>query len=315
MTPNLSTKIITLAMGLALVTSEPAISANDLPTDTEIKQSYLEHAALAQFFRWYQYYERTEAGLDNAVDILASDVVVKSMSGTANGVEEYTARVQKIPTSWKNAHFVKDVDVAVGEDGNLTLEASVTYLNEGMRDDGKVQAADLAYTTELARSEDLLPEFTAIEIKAVGALEDMSFEDAYAENRAKSVVHYWLALIEDPARDPEPVREILAEDFSLNFSSGAITDFDGFKAWLAGPASSVAASTHKITEFSTKATDDTRMSVEITFDWVGILPNGTKLTAQTRHDWTLSNDVSERFARIENVDVEVLKPFRPVKSE
>ena len=51
------------------------------------------------------------------------------------------------------------------------------------------------------------------------------------------------------------------------------------------------------------------MSVD--FDWAGVMPDGTELIAKTRHQWTATNDVTERFARIKTMDVEVLEPFRP----
>ena len=108
------------------------------------------------------------------------------------------------------------------------------------------------------------------------------------------------------------MRELLAEDFSLNFSSGAITDLDGFAEWLAGPGSQVVASTHRISNLSHETlVENERYALRVDFDGEGILPDGTVVTARTRHRWTVADDVAERFARIESVDVEVLEPFAP----
>lgn len=296
-------------LGAAMVMISAA-TANEI-TDSAIKLGYLKHAALAQFHRWYQYYERSEGGIENAVDILTPDVFVKSTSGEANGTEEYKARVAALPESWKNAHFLKSVEVTVNDDETLSLDATITYLNAGMRDDGAVVSADLSYDTTLVLGDDLLPKFSSIEISQneVGTAE--AFTDAYAENRALSVIHYYLAIIEDPSRDPEPAREVFAGDFSLNFSSGPITDFEGFKAWLAGTGSAVVASTHEFTGLSVSSQGDTIINAEMTFDWAGITPDGTKLIAQTHHRWQITNDVTERFARIKRVDVEIVIPFQP----
>lgn len=281
-------------------------------TQDEIKQGFREHAAMAQYFRWYQFYERPVGGVANAIDILTKDVTVESGLGTANGHAEYEARVTQLPDTWQNAHHVKSTEITHGDDGSMTLSAKITYQNKGLLPDGAVRQADLTYTVDLVPGETVLPLLSKVLIEQNSETTVETFEDAYAKNRMLSLVHYWLALIEDPARDPEPVREILADGFSLNFSSGAITDFDGFKAWLAGPGSQVAASTHVISNFSVeeKAVDKTyRVSVD--FDWAGITPDGTELVAKTRHNWTVENDVTERFARIKTVDVEVLEPFRP----
>lgn len=283
-------------------------------SDEDILDSYRKHAALAQYYRWYQFYERPEGGLENAVDILAADILLRSSLGEARGLEEYKKRAAQIPSHWSNAHFVESVEVDATDDGALTLTAKITYLNEGMRDDDKVRAADLTYSTELAQTGELLPKFTRIEITQDAVHEAERFVDAYAENRALSVVHYWLAIIEAPARDPEPAREILSDGFSLNFTSGAITDFDGFRTWLAGTGSSVSASMHDIRNVSVKAADDMGISVSMDFNWFGITPDGTRLIAETRHNWTLTNDVSERFARIKAMDVELVTPFQPASA-
>ena len=301
---------VALALAATFLSSSTVLSAE--MTEQNIKNSYLEHAAKAQFYRWYQYYERSEGGLDNAIDILSSDVFIKSTLGEATGTEAYRARVAQLPTTWKNAHFVKNIATNVETDGSVSLNAQITYLNEGANEDGSVRAADLNYTTKLAPSDALLPKFSSIEIALDKPSDITEYSDAYAMNRALSVVHYWLAIIEDPARNPEPAKEILADGFSLNFSSGAITDFQGLEAWLTGPAASVSASSHSLKNFSAKSTNDQEITLTVGFDWQGILPDGTRLEAETLHNWTLTNDVTERFARIKSVDVEIIKPFQPV---
>jgi len=59
--------------------------------------------------------------------------------------------------------------------------------------------------------------------------------------------------------------------------------------------------------------EDRRYRLSVEFDWSGILPDDTTMLARTRHIWEVVDDVSERFARIVSVDVEVLEPFRPAR--
>ncbi len=280
-------------------------------TEDEIRRGFQEHAALAQYYRWYQFYERAEGGVSNAIDILAEDVVVTSGLGTARGHDEYAARVSQLPDTWNNAHHVQSVAIEHGDEGAMTLNAQITYQNRGMLPDGAVRQADLRYTVEMVPGETVLPLLSNVLIEQDAETEAEDFKDAYATNRMRSLVHYWLALIEDPSRNAGPVREILADDFSLNFSSGAITDFDGVAAWLAGPGSQVVASTHLISNFQAEETASNTYSVTMDFDWSGILPNETVLVAKTQHSWVVTNDPTERFARIQSVDVEVLEAFRP----
>ena len=278
---------------------------------TEIKNGYKQHAALAQLHRWYLLYEEPKYGIANALDILDKDIRVKSGLGEAKGHEQYAARVKQLPTTWKNAHDVKSTNVTINDDGSMLLTTDITYLNQGLLNDDAVRSAKLSYTMSLTSSDSVLPKFTDIEIEQNSEGTAEAFVPRYAQNRLRSVVHYWLALIEDPSRNAEPVKEILAENFSLNFSSGAITDFEGFSKWLAGPGSQISASTHKVSNFSFKPLGDDRYEVEMDFDWNGILPNGKEMTAKTHHNWTVVDDRTERFARIQKVDVKVLEPFAP----
>ncbi|MCY6380752.1 hypothetical protein [Hoeflea prorocentri] len=305
-----TSKILTTSLVAALVLSVPAIGAETMTTE-EIKNGFHKHAALTQLHRWYLLYEEPKYGIDNQLDILDTNVTIKSGLGEATGHEQYAERVRQIPASWQNAHDVKSTDMTIGEDGSVNLMATITYLNKGVLEDGGVRSAELSYTTTLAPTDTVLPKFTSIEIVQDSDGTAAEFVSEYGNNRMRSLVHYWLALIEDPSRNPEPVKEILADDFSLNFSSGAITDFDGFKAWLTGPASAVVASTHKISDFSQESVGDNEYRVSMTFDWNGILPDQTEMTAKTRHTWLVVDDPSERFARIKTVDVEVIEPFRP----
>ncbi|MEO9781258.1 MAG: hypothetical protein ABJH07_26380 [Sedimentitalea sp.] len=303
--------LTSLALATVLGFTTATTASADGMTLTQIKNGYLEHGALAQYHRWYQVYERAEGGIENALDILAEDVAVTSGLGTAKGHEQYAERVGQLPQNWQNAHHVRDVQVSINDDGSMALTADITYLNAGLLEDGGIRAADLTYTMSLAPTESVLPKFTEITIGQNSDGTADEFIDAYAENRLRSLVHYWLALIEDPSRNPEPVREILADGFTLNFSSGVITDFAEFEAWLAGPGSQVEASTHVISEISVMENADGTYGMTVDFDWAGILPDGNEMVAKTRHNWTATNDVTERFARILSVDVEVLEPFRP----
>lgn len=306
---SIQTKTAQLAL-MTLLTTTVASGAEMMSTN-EIKQGYKQHAALAQLHRWYLLYEEPEYGIDNALDILSEDVYVKSGLGEARGHEQYAERVKQLPTTWKNAHEVKSVDVVVNDDGSLQLTTDITYQNQGMLENDAVRTAELSYTMSLTPGETVLPTFTHIAIAQNSDGLSDTFTPRYAENRLKSLVHYWLALIEDPARNAAPVEEILAEDFTLNFSSGAITDMEGFRQWLAGPASQVTASTHHVSNFSHEALDEDRYAVSMDFDWNGILPDNTEMTAKTRHLWIVLDNRSERFPRIQTVDVEVLEPFAP----
>ncbi len=296
----------------------PMSSFADAPilTEEEVKNGFHEHAVLAQFHRWFLLYENNDATLENQLNILAEDVTVKSSLGEATGHKAYAERVAKIPKTWKNAHRVKTASVSRDSDGKLALSAEVDYTNVGVLPEGAVRSAALIYKGSLKEGENELPKFTQITIspdESAAGKESIKWSDAYPENRLKSLIHQWLYLIEDPARRLEPFKELLADEYVLHFSTTEIKDFAGFEAWFRGPASSVSASTHVISDFSYKKLEKNQYSLSVTFDWQGILPSGHEMTAKTQHEWLVEDDPTERFARIREVKVKVLKPFAPLE--
>lgn len=307
---SIVSKLLASTVVATVSLSATAYGAENMTTQ-EIKDGFRKHAAMTQLHRWYLLYEQPKYGIENQLDILGKNIVVKSGLGEAKGHEQYSKRVKEIPTSWENAHDVKSVDIKINDDGMVELKASVIYQNKGALKDGGIRTADLSYTTSLKQTDSVLPQFTSIEISQNSDGTTEKFVPEYANNRMLSLVHYWLALIEDPSRDPQPVQEILADGFSLNFSSGAIIDFEGFKTWLAGPGSAVIASTHKIGNFSQESIGKNQYRITMTFDWNGILPNKSEMMAKTKHVWTVVDNPTERFARIKTVDVEILEPFKP----
>ena len=289
----------------------PMATGAELMSTDEIKQGYTKHAALTQLYRWYLFYEHPDYGIENALDILSDDINVKSGLGEANGHQEYSDRVAQLPAHWKNAHHVGSPTVSIDDQGAIQLETDITYLNEGMLEESAVRTAQLRYTMTLATNNTVLPKFTRIAIAQKQDGATINFQSSYRHNRVRSLVHYWMALIEDPARNAEPVKEILSDEFSLNFSSGAITSFDQFSRWLAGPGSQVVASTHKISNFSTAETAELTYTATMDLDWNGILPDSTEMTAKTRHHWIIEDDPKKRFPRIRSMDVDIIEPFAP----
>jgi hypothetical protein len=277
------------------------------------RQGCVKHAALAQLHRWYQIYENPETSLANQLDILVPQVRLKSGLGEAVGHDAYVQRIAQLPKTWKNAHFVRGATVVVDDDGAIHLEAALTYLNQGMRPDGSVRSADLLYTTTLAPAQTLLPKFSQVEIKQLGEDTAPEFKEAYPENRLLSLLHYWLALVEDPQRRLEPFSELLADPFDLAFSNGRLTDFKAFEQWFRGPALSAAAGTHEISGFSCEVIDRKTWHMQVDLAWQGILPDDQAMAGKTRHRWTVADAAQERFARIKTVAVEVLQPLTPIR--
>lgn len=301
----------TLMFGASFVA---AFSAAADVTDAEIENSYHEKAAITQLMRWYQYYENADIGIENQLDILDAGFSVTSPSGTATGHAEYKAAVSQFPDTWKNAHDLQTVAVTVNDDGTLGLTAEIIYSNLGMTE--SLVAQRMGYEATLSyNARDTLPKFTNMTITPVGPAEVDAFEETYVQNRLMTLVTYWIYLVENPARDAEPFKEILAPELDIMFSAEgqAIIDYDGIAAWVAGPVSSLPATRHVIGPVTYSELEPGRYEVSVGFDWQGIRPDGKRMTAKTEHNWIVTDDPTERFARVEKIRVETIEPFAVVE--
>lgn len=274
-------------------------------TYEEIRLGYRKHAILAQFYRWFQIYENPEVPVENALDILDADVALKSGLGEGKGHDAYRQRIGKLPKTWKNAHFPRNVMVITRDDGRAALAADVTYVNVGMKPGG-IRTAELSYTMVLKNSIGVLPKITKVEISQSSEGTAEAFADAYMTNRALSLVHYWLTLIEDPASRIEPFREIMTPGLSLNFSNGEVTYATVFDNWFRRFSSAFSAGTHEVQDFKCITISPTEFEMTALFDWAGIVHNGTEMANKTKQRWVITDDPTQRFARITFIDVEVV---------
>jgi hypothetical protein len=221
-----------------------------------IEDTRPSHAANVQLYRWYQFYERDifdETRLNNQLDILDENIFIKSAAGEHTGRNGYPARL-KAYKGWQNAHHVQNSSVVVNEDGTIALEADILYQN--IKPDESEDIYTIHYTTQLKKYDNqALPVFSNIEIQPTGFPEKKAFEDAYPTNRAKSLMYNWMLNMEQLDGNVEPFKEMLTEDFVLNFSTTTpLSSIEELNIWLNGAPLGLKQSSHFPENFSIKTT-------------------------------------------------------------
>lgn len=280
--------------------------------DNIFKLEQTKHSVLAQYHRWYQVYEVpfTEKTIANQKDILTNDVEIISQNGTSKGKEGLAERL-KVFTGWENAHHVQKTEIKLLGNGDISLEADILYQN--IRPDNSKFCYTLHYSTILEQRENDLPIFKMLNLQATGVVEDFKFEEAYTENRAKSFIHYWLYLMECP--NVNQFKELLNENFVLHLSTGeTISNFESFKSWIQSTSSKLKTSTHQYKNLEILKDIDNTIKMKVDFEWKGITVENEKMTAETHHEWILSNDTENRFAKMKQMKVAALKPFQIVEN-
>lgn len=268
------------------------------------------HLALVQYHRWYQVYEApfNKARIDNQLDILADDVEIISQAGTTKGKDDLADRL-KMYEGWQNAHHVQNTQVEVLGNGLLKLEADILYQN--IRPDNSRYSYIINYSTTLQIRENDLPVFKTVNIKGTGNIEPPQFQSAYAENRVKSFMHYWLYLMETVESNAHKFEELLAENFELNLSTAPkITALEKFYEWTATIPQRVKVSGHYPKNLSIKENADNTIGVSVDFEWEGISIDNKPMIAETHHEWTLENNCDERFTLMKKMNVVQTKPFQ-----
>lgn len=266
-----------------------------------------QHLAKAQLYRWYQLYERemNDLRIANQMDILVEDIYMKTTAGEMKGKENYPERLIAY-TGWKNAHHVENI-LATSSDKGLELEADIRYQN--IRPDGEKNSYTIHYNTVLAQNSNILPLFISIEIVPTGENND-AFKDAYPTNRTKSLMYYWLACMESLDGDVTSFKELLADDFVLNFSTGGeIKTISELETWFKGASMKLKESSHYPEKFSVKTIMENEYEVSVELDWKGITKENQNVKAKTKHIWYIVDNQNERFAKILKADVIALQPF------
>lgn len=270
-----------------------------------------QHLAKAQLYRWYQLYERdmNDERVTMQMEILADDLYMKSAAGEMKGKQNYPERL-KAYAGWKNAHHVENITVTSSEKG-LHLEADIRYQN--IRPDGEKKSYTIHYNTELSKNGDALPQFSSIEILPTGETNE-TFKDTYPVNRTKSLMYYWLACMESLGGDVTSFKELLADDFALNFSSNNnIKSISELETWLNEAPLKLKESSHYPENFSVKTIMENEYELTVEFNWKGITNDNKQMHARTKHIWYVIDNPNERFAKILKADVSQLHAVEIIK--
>lgn len=236
----------------------------------------------------------------------------ESPVGDVRGRQQYLDGLASAYAGQTNAHHLRTVKIE--PTGENTARVAVTHDFEtyGPSMNG---AALLRYDFELVQDPaERLPRISNL-AEEILEQREAPFAEGYTENRVLAFVHYWLSLLERPAPNAEPLRELISDDLEMTLSDGRIIrTFDQVAEWYAATGGQVQVSTHHIKNLRITPGPDGRHRVTMDFDWEGIHLCGQPMTARTRHDWILL-DTGERYLRLTRFGVTALEPFTPVTAE
>lgn len=285
----------------------------------DITKANIEHAVLTQAHRWYQFYERNDRYIENQLDILTDQVFIKSVFDEGRDKAAYLERAANLP-NWQNSHQIQSVAVERINKNTLALNMNILYQNVGYLPDNTLSNTHLNYSAKLQEGLDRLPKFSEIIISTntTSPIKTYSsFQDRYPENRAKSLAHYWLFLIETRPKNIAYFKELFTDKLDLSLSSRHIHNSESFEKWIRETDSQVLHSGHTIARFDLTTVNSHEYEIEMEFEWRGYLQEqpDVEFEARTLHHWIIINNPSERFARIKSMNSRLIKNFQPCAQE
>ncbi|MFE3659986.1 hypothetical protein [Streptomyces sp. NPDC059165] len=270
------------------------------------RSSRRAHAAKAQFYRWFQRYERHNEQpspvdpVERQLQIFADRFEIVTADGraitTRDAYRDVTAARRP---GERHTHHVNRVTVTELGTDRLKLAAEATH--QRVDTSGSTTSAQVRYEGELIGSVDFEPLFTRLTMTEGERTRDAEFTDAYPANRSLSVVHRFLCLVDASELGAYGFDEILAPDGELDLvlAFREVRDRRELAQWLRESSQRVAAGTsrHGVENFRVSSARDDLYTIGMDFDWHGTARAGDLMAARLRYEWTL-RDTGERYCRI-----------------
>lgn len=244
--------------------------------EQQLRDSYIKHAARAQLHRYLDYASRPFEARAALLDLLADDIAVAGLA------------------------LARPTPVGELTDCRIVLQSA---------DAVSATVKDPAIAAIFRRGSAFLPQLTSITIDGAGG-----HPLSAVAHRVRATVHYFIALVENPARDPEPFRELLADQFSLHYTPEPLKDFEAVRGWVTGRLASVVASEHDIRSITVTESDDGTSTAVVTMKSQALFPNSSGAISRNTQHWTLTDTRSnDRFPRVTEVliDRDAVEFFGP----
>jgi hypothetical protein len=132
------------------------------------------------------------------------------------------------------------------------------------------------------------------------------------EHRLRSLAHHWVYLIDRNDGDGTAFADLFATQFELQWQPSGMRTLAEFSTWYLGESRRLLRSSHTIASFHYQAISAGRYHVELELQWCGFTSAHpeTEFEETTLHEWTVADDPSDRFARIEMATLRTLVPAR-----
>ncbi len=268
-----------------------------------VRNSFREQAALTQLHRWMAFCSVEDMPAERIADMLGeqSELVIAE-----DVAAEGPAEIVQLARSTDISAVISPEVAVVGElSGDFSMQAV------GRNSSGMDAWQKILFTFDWA--DRLEPRLQSVSYSELEGEKPIIEPIDPMASRLLSVNHRWHVLVEDPKRTPEPFKEIISDDFVMEYGHGAVRSYEELVDWVKGSASSVSASRHDLVGLKCERLGSDVYKAEFVLDWNGLTHEDRNMTAQTKHTWRIRDVPSARFPVIEHINVEFLQPFKIIE--
>ncbi len=260
----------------------------------EVRRSYLEQAQLSQAHRWLA------ACLTEPSAAQLSELLADAPGLVINDVEQGSDT-----TGLPRFSNLKIEKLTPSVDSSAVRIHCAYGLQSGAAESGTV---DLHFSAVQAD----FPLITSVVINGAGTEPVAeSAPAAIMRSRILALKHRWHGLVENPTKRAEPFREIVTEDFSMDWGRGSLSTFEALAEWVQS-TSSIAAARHDIAGFDCSVAGEDEYTARFEFAWSGISLEGEPMQAESEHRWLVREEPGARFPQIARMEVNLRVPFHIV---
>lgn len=253
--------------------------------EQRLRQSPARHAALAQLHRWCQWRDEALRGRPAPVDLFDRSACTGTTIHPEGPFHLCLPRVRG------------------PESGVISIDATLEQFGAAPRPGERLPRSISTCSATLRQGDGTLPKILALTLGRGEAdrVDPIAPEDP--AHRVRSLVHYFTALVEDPRRDAKPFAELLADPFRLDYLDPPLDTLDALASWVAGPLSSVLASSHSISDLRVHATGPDEYTASMTMASEALFPDGSGFYSRNTQRWIVIDDARERFPRIRHIAI------------
>lgn len=276
---------------------------------TTFSTEHESYQVLTQYYRWFLIFEReqTKARIANHISLLDDSVLVITRNGPLKGKAGVLGFMNYV-SSWKNAHHIKSTSIKGNADGTLSLEADIQYQN--ILPDGSKNVYALHYSTQLKRRQSELPIFTNLTLTPVSVINPPTFEDAYIENRCNALVYYWMYLADNLPVNHKTMKEIIDQNIHVTMEKKKLSGQDDYISWIGKSQRRYVAALRSFKNLKTEMSADGSINLSMDVEWRGVDKRGKSYASESHHQWILSNNVDDAFAKIKEAKITELVPLK-----